>query len=198
MELSKEHLEFEKIIESIVGLRVYSVSYYSRVERMITSKSFQESHFKQIDSVDFSVLIQTQNNKKIEILWDSSFFQYGVGIKINEDSPFENYQITDVSNSLIWNNTIGQTIENITVNWDVAIEENLDGSIIRKILYPQSLVLSFPNSNKIFISATGFLERDDEQVYPYLDKLTITQDEALAKQTRMIPPFSVKVRSQKG
>ena len=100
--------------------------------------------------------------------------------------------------SIIFHRTNNFHIENITVNWDVAIEENLDGSIIRKILYPQSLVLSFSNSNKIFVSATGFLERDDEQVYPYLDKLTITQDEALAKQTRMIPPFSVKVRSQKG
>ncbi|SFO33205.1 hypothetical protein SAMN04488519_105295 [Algoriphagus ornithinivorans] len=56
----------------------------------------------------------------------------------------------------------------------------------------------FSNSDKVFISAPGFLERDDEQVYPYLDKLTFTQNEALAKQTRMIPPFSVKVRSQKG
>lgn len=198
MELRKEHLDFENVVREIVGLRVSAVSYYSRADRMITSKSFQESHFKQIDSVDFSVMIQCQNNKKIEILWDSSFFQYGVGININEDSPFEKYQITDVRNSLIWNNTIGQTIENITVNWDLAIEENLNGNIIRKILYPQSLVLLFSNSNKVFISAAGFLERDDEQVYPYLDKLSITQNEALAKQTRMIPTFSVKFKNQRG
>ncbi|WP_439473938.1 hypothetical protein [Algoriphagus formosus] len=187
MEIRKEPLDFEKVVGEIVGLRVSSVSYYSRVDKKITSKCFQESHFKQIDSVDFSVIIQCHNNNKIEILWDSSFFHYGIGLKINENSPFEKYQITDVSDSIIWSNTIGQTIENVTINWDVAIEENLDGSIIRKILYPQSLVLIFSNSNIVFISAAGFLERDDEQVYPYLDKLTITNNEALAIKTRMIP-----------
>ncbi|MGM0947238.1 MAG: hypothetical protein ACQEW9_18840 [Bacteroidota bacterium] len=190
MKLRKEHLDFEKVLGNIVGLRVSSVSYYSKVERKIISKCFQESHFKQIDSVDFSIVIQCQNNNKIEILWDSTFFHYGVGLKINEESPFEKYQNTEVSNSIIWKNIIGQIIEKINVNWEVAIEEDVNGNSIREVLYPQSLVLMFSNSDKVFISAAGFLERDDEQVYPYLDKLTITQNEALAIKTRMIPPFS--------
>lgn len=53
-------------------------------------------------------------------------------------------------------------------------------------MYPQDIKVTFSNKKNIFISAAGFLNPSDKEVYGMLDNLTVTDNEELARQVKMI------------
>ncbi len=127
----------------------------------------------------------SDSDEKIEIYWDEKFFQYGIGVKINEPSVFTDFIIWNVSNNSIWSKTINKTIENIKVNWEVARTTEEKNGKTESFIYPQGISLTFSNGKKIFISASGFLNETDNEVFGMLDNLTVTDTEKLARQAKM-------------
>jgi hypothetical protein len=53
-------------------------------------------------------------------------------------------------------------------------------------IYPQDLRIDFSNDRSIFISAAGFLNEEDKEVIGLMDNLTVTDNETLARQVKMI------------
>lgn len=122
----------------------------------------------------------------VEIYWDGQFFQYGIGIKINERSDFSGDIKWNVSDNGLWKKFIGAKIIDIGINWVTVITTEEKTSKTETYSYPQDIKVTFSNGKNIFISAAGFLNQDDKEVFGTLDNLTVTDNEKLARQVKMI------------
>lgn len=186
MTLTEEHLDFEKLSRLLIGLKIIKVEYSEIVYESENPKPFYTTQFTNLDSVDFSIFLHTDNDKLIEIYWDDKFFQFGIGIKINEPTDFSDNIKWDVSSKDLWKQFIGTVITDIKITWEKVstIEEKTDKT--EEFVYPQDIKINFSNDKNIFISAAGFLNEGDKEVYGMLDNLMVTDNEELARQVKMV------------
>jgi hypothetical protein len=182
MKLNKNHIEFENYCKRIIGLTVDSVEYHELDYFPDAPIPCFYTNFSNIHSVDFSIIIHSGNDS-IQIFWSSEFFQFGIGLKINEASVDSNYKNWDVSKEDIWSKFIGEKVSDINIGWEDVIDEKSNDVII----YPQFMIISFTNENMIIISAAEFLNSLQSEVMGMFDNLIVTDDENLAKQVKMLP-----------
>ena len=186
MTLTQEHLDFEKFSRQLIGLTIIKVEYFEIDYESTNPKPYYPTQFANLDSVDFSIFLHTENDKLVEIYWDGKFFQFGIGIKINEQSDFSGYLKWNVSNNDLWKQFIGATISDIHTTWETVTTTEERSGKKESFIYPQDIKITFSNDKNIFISASGFLNQGDEEVHGMLDNLTVTDNEELARQVKMI------------
>ncbi|MBE8712822.1 hypothetical protein [Sphingobacterium hungaricum] len=186
MTLTKEHLYFEKFSRQLIGLTILKVEYSEIVYEPTDPKPYYPTQFTNLDSVDFSIFLYTDNDKLVEFYWDDKFFQFGIGIKINEETGFSGNIKWDVSSNDLWKQFLGTTITDIYINWETVMASEERSGKTENFIYPQDVKITFSNNKSVFISAAGFLNEGDEEVYGMLDNLTVTDNEELARQVRMI------------
>jgi hypothetical protein len=186
MTLTQEHLDFEKFSRQLIGLTVLKVEYSEIVYEPTNPKPYYLTQFTNIDSVDFSIFLHTDKDKLVEIYWDSKFYQFGIGIKINEKSDFSGTIKWDVSGNDLWEKFIGKTISEVNITWETVTTREEKTGKTESFVYPQDIKIIFTNDEKIFISAAGFLDQGDKEVYGMLDNLMVTDNEELARQVKMI------------
>lgn len=186
MELTQEHLNFEELSRQLIGLTVLKVEYSEINYDETNPEPNYQTHFKNLDSVDFSILIHTNNGKLVEIYWDGQFYQFGIGIRINQISNFSGSIKWDVSGGNLWKKFIDATISEIQIGWETVTNNVQKDKNIVRFVYPQAVKISFSNEQNIFISAAGFLNQGDNKVFGMLDNLTVTDNEELARQVKMI------------
>ena len=186
MTLTPEHIDFENFSRKLIGLKIIKVEYSEISYDLENSKPYYPTKFKNLDSVDFSIFLHTTNGSLVEIYWDDKFFQYGIGIKVNGHSDFPDYIIWNVSDNELWRQIIGTRIYDIQINWEAVTTKDEKTGMTESYNYPQDIKITFSNDKNIFISASGFLEPDDNEVYGMLDNLTVTDNEELARQVNMI------------
>lgn len=186
--MNKEYKDFEEKFKKIIGLTITEVEYSeikSDVEGPDNLLPYYPSKFEDLHSVDFSVFMNTKEEQKIEVYWDDQFFQFGIGIKINEKSDFSNTSILNVSSEKIWQNTIGQKIIDIEINWNLVETIEQFNNETESFHYPQDVKIIFENNQKIIISASTYnQERGD--VYGFSDNLLVTNSEEIALIIKMI------------
>lgn len=185
MTLTQEHLDFENLCRQIIGLTIIKVEYVEVAYEPTNPKPFYSTPFKNLDSVDFSIFFHTDAGKLVEIYWDGKFFQYGIGVKINQPSILLGSVKWDVSDSELWKKFIGKTIVDTLISWETVTTTTATWRK-DKFTYPQDLKIAFSNGKHIFISAAGFLNQGDDVVYGMHDNLMVTDDEELARQVKMI------------
>jgi len=187
MILSHQHRAFEILCKQLIGQSVSKIEYaeidYDKLSDHPFSKPHYFTHFPNIDSIDFSIFFHMKSNDLVEIHWGDEFIQYGIGIKINQPSDFTGFKKWDVSNNDIWSKIMGNSIINLKVNWEEVVVQNKQPE---HYIYPQAISLKFSNEERIFISVSEFLREDDKQVHGMNDNLTVTNDEGLARKTKMI------------
>ena len=186
MKLTKEHIDFQNFCRQLIGLTILKVEYSEISYEPRNPKPYYPTQFTNLDSVDFSIFLHTDKEKLVEIYWDGKFFQYGVGVKINEQSDFSGHIKWDVSVNDLWKKFIGATISDIHITWETVSTREENTGKTESYVYPQDVRISFSNDKNIFISAAGFLDQDDKEVYGRLDNLTVTDNEELARQVKMI------------
>lgn len=186
MKLTQEHLDFENLSRQLIGLRILKVEYAEIDYEPTNPKPYYSTHFTNIHSVDFSIFFHTDKDKLVEIYWDGKFFQFGIGIKINEPSDFSRNIVWDVSTNDLWKQIIGTEIIDIHTTWETVTTKEGGSGKTESFTYPQDIKITFSNEKNIFISAAGFFKQDDKEVYGMLDNLTVTDSEELAKQVKMI------------
>ena len=186
MTFDTEHIEYEKYCQQLVGLTIVSVEYDEVVYSETDPKPYYKTKFVNLDTVDISITFKTADNQTIEIYWDGRFYQFGIGVKLNEKSDFLGFQKWNVSNTDLWSKFIGTTITHLELNWETVTTTEQISRKTETFVYPQDIKLTFSNSDNIFISAAGFLNENDAEVYGMLDNLTVTDNENLAKQVKMI------------
>ena len=186
MTLTQKHLDFEKLSRQLIGLTVLKVEYSEIVYEQTKPKPYYLTQFTNLDSVDLSIFLHTDKDKLVEIYWDGKFYQFGIGIKINEPSDFSGNIKWDVSCNDLWKQFIGTTISDIYITWETVTTKEEKTGKTESFVYPQDIKITFSNDKNIFISAAGFLEQGDKEVYGMLDNLTVTDNEELARQVKMI------------
>src|SRR5690606_33161349 len=186
MTLATEHIEYENYCRQLVGLTIISIEYSEVAYSETNPKRWYKTKFENLDSVDISITFKTLDNQSVEIYWDGRFYQYGIGIKLNEKSDFSGFQKWDVSDDDLWKKFIGTKIIDIKLTWETVIVTEEKSRKTETFIYPQDIKLSFSNNENIFVSAAGFLNEEDEEVYGLLDNLTVTDNEELARRVKMI------------
>jgi len=186
MKLKQEHLDFEKFSRQLIGLTVLKVEYSEIVYEPTNPKPYYPTQFTNLDSVDFSIFLHTDKDKLVEIYWDGKFYQFGIGIKINEPSDFSGNMKWDVSRNDLWKKFIGAAISDIDITWETVTSTEERSGKTQDFIYPQDIKITFSNEKNIFISAAGFLNQGDQEVYGMSDNLTVTDNEKLARQVKMI------------
>jgi hypothetical protein len=186
MKLTQEHLDFEKFSRQLIGLTILKVEYSEIIYEPTNPKPYYLTQFPNLDSVDFSIFLHTDKDKLVEIYWDGNFFQFGIGIKINKPSDFSGNIKWDVSVNDLWKQFIGTTISDVHINWKTVTTREEKTDKTESFVYPQDVKITFSNDKKVFISASGFLDQGDKEVYGMLDNLTVTNNEELARQVKMI------------
>ncbi|SEB49857.1 hypothetical protein SAMN04489761_1058 [Tenacibaculum sp. MAR_2009_124] len=190
MILKKVHRDFENYIKHLIDKTIIKVEYaeidYQKLNGDFNEKPYYFTHFRNLDSIDFSIFLYSKTNEKIEIYWDDKFFQFGLGMKINEKSDFSDFKIWDVSNNQIWSGIIGETIESAKLNWEEVTTTDEKNGTSETFIYPQDISLKFSNGIMVFISAAAFLNEHDNEVFGMCDNLTVTNNEELARKTKMI------------
>ena len=185
MTLNQEHIDFESNLKKIIGLTLHEVEYLEINYQLDIPKPFYKTRFDEIDTVDFSIIFHT-NKDKIEFFWDGQFYQYGIGVNFNAVSETATGKKWNVSEEDLWKKFIGQIITDIKLTWEeVRTREEKSGQS-DKLIYPQDFRIYFSNNKSIFISAAGFLNEEDPEVMGFLDNLTVTDNESLARQVKMI------------
>jgi len=186
MKLSPTHIEYERYCTKLIGLTISSVQYLEVVYSETDPKPFYKTEFEDLDSIDFSITLKTTDNQTVEIYWDDRFYQFGIGIKLNEKSDFTWGQKWEVSNTALWEKFIGMTIVNISLSWESITVTEFESGKKRVYTYPQDVKIAFSNDKQIFISAAGFLKEGDKEVCCVLDNLVVTDNEELARKVKMI------------
>lgn len=184
--MKQEHLDFEKFSRQLIGLTLLKVEYSEIAYQPTNAKPYYPTQFTNLDSVDFSIFLHTDNDKLVEIYWDDKFFQFGIGIKINEPSHFSGDMKWDVSGNDLWKKFIRTTISDIQITWETVMTTEEKTGRTENFVYPQDIKITFSNDKNIFISAAGFLDQSDKEVYGMLDNLAVTDNEELARQVKMI------------
>jgi hypothetical protein len=185
MNLNQEHIDFESKLKRMIGLSLHKVEYLEINYEPEDPKPYYKTRFNEIDTIDFSIIFQTDKDK-IEFYWDGQFYQYGIGARINEVSEIATGQKWNVSQTDLWEKFIGQKIIEAHLTWEeiTTYEENTGKTDM--FIYPQDLRIDFSNDRSIFISAAGFLNEEDKEVIGLMDNLTVTDNETLARQVKMI------------
>ena len=186
MTLNKEQTDFVNHCRHLIGQAIVSVEYAEIIYNQDNPTPYYQTHFSNLDSVDFSIIFKTSENNVIEIYWDGNFHQFGIGLKINKQSDFLRVQKWTVTDREIWREIVGQNIINVDLDWETITATDQSGKR-ESFTYPQDIILVFENKRRIFISAAGFLHEGDEEVFGMLDNLTVTDNEELARRTKMIP-----------
>ncbi len=186
MTLTNQHIEYEIYCNKLIGLTIISVEYSEVVYSENEPKRWYNTQFDNLDTVDISIVFKTKDNQTIEIYWDGRFYQFGIGVKLNEKSDFSGFQKWDVSNDKLWNNLLGSTINDIKLTWESVTTTELKSQRKETFIYPQNIKISFSNNKNIFVSAAGFINEADKEVYGRLDNLMVTDNEELAKKIGMI------------
>jgi hypothetical protein len=88
MTLNNEHITFEEKCKLLVGQTIVNVEYLEIDYQPKNPEPYYLTKFDNLHSVDFSILLHTDTRETIEIYWDGQFFQYGIGLKINEKVRF--------------------------------------------------------------------------------------------------------------
>src|SRR5574343_632253 len=166
MAITERHKDFEKFSQKLLGHTIVKVEYAeSDFDDPIP---YYPTKFKNLDSISFSIFLHTDKNETIEIYWDDEFFQFGIGIKLNEKSDFSNFKIWDVTNNDLWQKFIGTKIIEVKLNWEEVTYSN------QTTYYPQDIKMEFSNSFCVFISASRFFNYDDDEVSGMSDNLIVT------------------------
>jgi len=184
MKLEQQHIDFENNCKKFIGIKISKVEYAEIAYHLHDNsepKKWFATKFDNIHTVDFCVFLHTQTNDVIEIYWDDTFFQFGIGVKLNLPSNFSGYQKWDVTNDALWADYINSEIKDISIGWNI-ITENLK----RDIIYPQHVTIEFSNNKKMFLSAAELKSEKDNIVQGFSDNLLICNGENTARKVKMI------------
>jgi hypothetical protein len=193
---SATHRDFESKCRLIIGWTVQKVQYAEIDYHQDNPQRCYKTNYREINSVDFSVIISTSGDNEVEFFWDDEFYAYGVGVKINEKSVFSGNRKWDVSQEPIWRECIGQKIVDAIIYWDETWVKSASTGFKRDYTYPLALGLLFSNAKQIIISAGEFKDKNNQTAFPGMDNLLVTSSQDLALKTQMI--FSNEIEDKNG
>ena len=172
--------QLDALAQKMVGLKLAEVVYYE-IEDNEPGYLYKTKigHF-----LDFGLDLVAEDGSYFSILWDDTFFQFGVGIyprsaaqQIRVDRRWV------VTRDPHWVPFIGKNIESAEVFWswvDVSTSE----SARTRIYYPQDLILTFSNNRRVYVSASQWWE-ESQQVLGLSDNILVVFSDRIAAQHKL-------------
>jgi hypothetical protein len=142
MTYSDNHKDFESKCQQLIGWTVQKVQYAEIDYYQDNPQPCYKTLYPEIDTVDFSVILSTSSDNEAEFFWDDEFYSYGVGVKINEKSVFNNNRKWDVSEDTLCRECIGQKIVEVMIYWDETWIETHQTGIRNYYIYPLALKIN--------------------------------------------------------
>ena len=176
--------DFNKKINTIIGKRIIKVEYFD-LNYNNHKKNFL-TKFTNVHSVDFSIILYLDNCFSYEITWDSSFFQYGIGISLIRDDIYDDSKIIwNVTKDNLWKRFIQKPIIGVSVLWETVTERKL--TQIQSHTYPQTIRIAFDKmEDEIIIGVAEFLNQEENTVMGMMDNLIATNDIKTAVDIKLI------------
>ena len=176
--------DFNKKINTIIGKRIIKVEYFD-LNYNNHKKNFL-TKFTNVHSVDFSIILYLDNCFSYEITWDSSFFQYGIGISLIRDDIYDDSKIIwNMTKDNLWKRFIQKPIIGISVLWETVTERKL--THIQSHTYPQTIRIAFDKvEDEIIIGVAEFLNQEENTVMGMMDNLIATNDIKTAVDIKLI------------
>jgi hypothetical protein len=115
MILHNNIVDFNSKINSIIGQKISDIEY---VEINYENGKNFYTKFNNVHSIDFSIIIHTNENNTYEILWDGSFYQYGIGINVNSSINYSDAKKWNMKNDNFWKKYLNKEIIGISVLWE--------------------------------------------------------------------------------
>ncbi len=178
--------QLDALAQKMVGLKLAEVVYYE-IEDNEPGYLYKSDvgHF-----LDFGLDLVAEDGSCFSILWDSTFFQFGIGIH-----PHSAAQQIRVDRSWVvtknseWTPFTGKTIKSAEIFWSwMDVSEWTGGSEKRspktRIYYPQDLVLTFGNDRRVYISASQWWE-ESQQVLGLSDNILVVFRDRIAAQHKL-------------
>ena len=153
----------------------------------INPKPFYKTKYSDIDSLDHSIYFKT-DKKTIYVSWDNTFISYGLKssqVELTEQTN-DYEQKWDVSLENKWTDIIDQKIVDFNIIWGNTCIDDIDGSNMANTIYPQTFEIITENQNTIILSASEFINDEENEVYPLMDNLLVTTNADLAKQFKIL------------
>ena len=172
--------QFNALAQKIIGLRLSEVAYYE-IEDNEPGYLYKTDigHF-----LDFGLDLVAEDGRCFSILWDDTFFQFGVGIYSH--SAAKQIRVDRrwvVTKNSEWAPCIGETIKSAEVFWSL-VEVSENGSQRTRIYYPQDIILTFSNERRIYISASEWWEPNQE-VKGLSDNILVVFSDRIAAQHKL-------------
>ena len=185
MEFNQKQIEFERHIESIIGLTLVEVEYLEIDYEPDNSKPYYRTDYDNLDSIDFSIILYT-DKEKLEFFWDEQFFQYGVGLRIGFEKEISTGKKWLVSNREIWKDLVDKQISAVKVEWDKVSTYDQSDELKEEFTYPQTISLRFSNDKRVYISAAELMDNSGNKVIGFTDNLLVTDKDELAENLKLI------------
>ena len=188
MKLYNSVEDFNKALNTLIGQKILNVEYIG----LNYSDEYENTYLTHIDNVhtmDLAILIYTENNV-YEITWDSSFFQYGIGVEIHNNTGFKSESEIkwNVSNDTFWKNYLEKTIIGFRVMWDTINQMEIMTKKIEKVYtYPQTCRIFFKEiDDEIIVSVAEFYSDKEDKIIGFKDHLIVTNDVEIARKIKIL------------
>lgn len=193
MKLLDKHITYENDCRQMfVGQTIRSViygelKYYADHGVNNNPETYYRTKYQDIDTLDHSIYFKT-DNKTIYVFWDNTFICYGLQSKLLDliETTNDYEQKWDVSVDQKWADIIGKKVVDFKIIWEETYTSNLDGSNKVYITYPQTFEIKTENGKTIILTASEFNRDEEDEIYPLMDNLLVTNNLDLARQLKII------------
>ncbi len=114
--IDREQKYYERIRSSFIGQKIKEV-YYLELDYDSDTEFWKTSD--EFHSVDMAIVFKLNNNRLLQVKWDSEFHCYGIGFeRLSEITKKEGLKTSNVSNNYNWKKIINKKITAIKILWD--------------------------------------------------------------------------------
>jgi hypothetical protein len=165
--MKRSKFEYENDIAAmLVGKRLTGVRYFEI--RYDSDRPFYRDEPFPGHLLDYGCDLEIEDGSIFGIIWDSEYFQYGVGVfKLSLSSQLTDVRVWDVTSENHWASLIGKTITKVKVYWSWVQYEGHE-----KQDYPQDVELEFEDGSVVFFSASQY-NKDKDRLWGMSDDIAV-------------------------
>ncbi len=173
MKRTKSEYEVD-VIRMLIGKRLTGVRYFEI--RYDTNEPFYICAPFPGHLLDYGCDLELEDGTIIGIIWDSEYFQYGIGVlKSSIASQLTDFSAWDVSKENHWTSLMNMAITKVKVHWSWAQYEGQE-----KQDYPQELEIQFDDGSIVFFSASQY-DKAKDTLWGMSDDIAVVFDNDSAK-----------------
>lgn len=180
--LSAPNDTFETASKEMIGWRLSGVVYTEGDLFPAHPQPCYHTANNRYHSVDFSVMLRSEDNQFAEIFWSENQSGFALKIHLNEKNHYKGGRTWNTTTENLWQPVIGKTISDVQV-YRTGNSKNKKNE---KPRLPFVLALRFSNNQTVYIGATEFT--GSEPSPEIANNLLVTTDEKIISKNLFAGP----------